>query len=58
MRMAYAASTSSNAARASQDPPRILASIPACNCAPQISRVVSQFTPDVQALSACAEAAA
>lgn len=53
MRMVNAAFTSSTAASASQDPPRILVFIPAYNCAPQIPRVIAQFTPDIQALFAC-----
>lgn len=36
----------------SLQPPRILVFIPAYNCAPQIPRVIEQFTPDIQDLFA------
>jgi hypothetical protein len=58
MRMAYAAALSSIATTTSQDPLRILAFIPARNCVSQTPRVIVQFTPDIQGLFACAEAAA
>ena len=56
--MATAASNSSIATRATQDPPRILVFIPSFICALQPPCVIAQFTRESQWLLACAGHAA